>query len=66
MGTMNKILIFLGIASVIFITLCFIFVWHEKPLPDTLILSFFTALGTEGMVMGWIKNVKEKTNGNNK
>lgn len=63
---MNKILILLGIASTIFIALCFIFVWQDKLIPDSLIISYFGAVGTEGAVMGWIKNVKEKNNGNNK
>ena len=66
MGTMNKILILLGIVSAIFISLCFVFVWHGKIIPDSLIISYFGAVGTEGAVMGWIKNVKEKNNGNYK
>ena len=66
MGTMNKILILLGIVSVLFVALCFVFVWQDKLIPDSLIISYFGAVGTEGMVMGWIKNVKEKNNGNNK
>ena len=67
MGTMNKILILLGITTVIFIALCFGFVWFEKTVPDSLIYSYFAAIGTEGFVMGWIKNVKEKNknDGNN-
>ena len=66
MGTMNKILILLGITTVIFIAVCFVFVWNDKFVPDALIVSYFGAVGTEGAVMGWIKNVKEKNNGNNK
>ena len=62
---MNKILITLGITTVIFMVVCFWFVWFGKFVPDSLIYSYFAAIGTEGFVMGWIKNVKEK-NGNDK
>ena len=67
MKTMNKVLILLGITTVIFIAVCFGFVWNNKIIPDSLIYSYFAAIGTEGFVMGWIKNVKEKNNndGNN-
>ena len=64
MGTMNKILVVLGIVSALFMALCFVFVWNDKLIPDSLIVSYFGAVGTEGAVMGWIKNVKEKNNGN--
>jgi len=60
MGTMNKILIILGVTSFIFMVVCFVFVWHGKFVPDSLIYSYFTAIGTEGFVMAWIKNVKTK------
>jgi len=60
MGTMNKILIILGITTLIFITVCFGFVWHGKIVPDALIYSYFSAVGCEGFIMGWIKNVKTK------
>lgn len=65
MGTMNKILILLGISTVVFIGVCFGFVWFGRAVPDSLIYSYFAAIGAEGAVMGWIKNVKEKKNGNN-
>ena len=65
MGTMNKILLALGITTVIFIAVCFVFVWHDKLIPDALIVSYFGLVSAEGTVMGWIKNVKEKKkNGN--
>ncbi len=60
MGTMNKILAVIGITTLIFITVCFVFLWNEKPISDSLIISYFGAIGTEGIVMGWIKNIKEK------
>ena len=63
---MNKILVVLGCVSALFIALCFLFVWHDKLIPDSLIVSYFSAVGTEGAIMGWIKNVKEKNYGNNK
>ena len=66
MDTMNKILVILGLSTFAFVVLCFVFVWCDKCLPDSLIVSYFGAVGTEGAVMGWIKNVKEKNNGNNK
>jgi hypothetical protein len=57
---MDKILITLGITTLVFMTICFWFVWFGKTVPDSLIYSYFAAIGTEGFVMGWIKNVKEK------
>jgi hypothetical protein len=62
---MNKILILLGVTTLIFLAVCFMFIWNDKIIPDSLIYSYFAAIGTEGFVMGWIKNVKEKNNGNN-
>ena len=61
MGVMNKILILLGITTVIFIGMVFGFVWYGKIVPDSLIYSYFAAIGTEGFIMGWIKNVNSKT-----
>jgi len=60
MGTMDKILLVLGITTVIFIAVCFVFVWCGRTVPDSLIYSYFGAIGTEGAVMGWIKTRKEK------
>lgn len=60
MGTMDKILILLGITTIAFMAVCFWFIWHDKIIPDSLIYSYFAAIGTEGFVMGWIKNVKCK------
>ena len=36
------------------------FIWNDKIIPDSLIYSYFAAIGTEGFVMGWIKNAKSK------
>ena len=60
MGVMNKILILLGITTVIFIAVVLGFVWYGKVVPDSLIYSYFAAIGTEGFIMGWIKNAKCK------
>lgn len=57
---MNKILAMLGITTVIFMTVCFGFIWFGKVIPDSLIYSYFSAIGTEGFIMGWIKTNKEK------
>ena len=60
MGVMNKILILLGVTTVIFIGFVLGFVWYGKIVPDSLIYSYFAAIGTEGFIMGWIKNAKGK------
>jgi len=57
---MNKILIILGITTIIFMAVCFYFIWHGRVLPDSLIYSYFSAIGAEGFIMGWIKTVKTK------
>lgn len=62
MGVMNRILILLGITTVIFIGVVLGFVWYGKVVPDSLIYSYFAAIGTEGFIMGWIKNAKCKSN----
>ena len=60
MGVMNKILIVLGITTLIFMSVCFVFVWFGRFVPDSLIYSYFSAIGAEGFIMGWIKNAKVK------
>ena len=60
MGTMDKILIILGITTFIFISVCFLFIWHDKIIPDALIYSYFSAVGGEGFIMGWIKTTDTK------
>lgn len=59
MGTLTKTLIILGITTALFISVCFVFVWHEKTIPDALISGYFGALGAEGGIMGAIKIGKE-------
>ena len=60
MKTMNKILVVLGLTTLVFIAVCFCFIWYDRILPDSLIYSYFSAIGAEGFVMGWIKTVKTK------
>ena len=60
MRTMNRILILLGVTTVIFMAVCFYFIWHGRLIPDSLIYSYFSAIGAEGFIMGWIKTVKTK------
>ena len=60
MNTMNKILVILGITTLSFMALCFYFIWHNRLIPDSLIYSYFSAIGAEGFIMGWIKTVKTK------
>ena len=62
---MNKILLIIALTTAVFISVCFIFVWFDKIIPDSLIISYFGAIGTEGVIMGWIKNVKEKERNKN-
>jgi len=57
---MNKILVILGITTLSFMALCFYFIWHDRVLPDSLIYSYFSAIGAEGFIMGWIKTNKIK------
>ena len=57
---MNKILIILGITTFMFMAVCFYFIWHNRLIPDSLIYSYFSAIGAEGFIMGWIKTNKIK------
>jgi hypothetical protein len=41
-------------------SVCFAFVWFGRFVPDSLIYSYFSAIGAEGFIMGWIKNAKVK------
>ena len=65
MNTMTKILVLLGVTTLVFMAVCFCFIWHDKILPDSLIYSYFSAIGAEGFIMGWIKTVKTKGESNN-
>ena len=61
MKTMDFILIVIGVLLIAFTTTMIILFCKYGSVPDTLITMFFGCLGTECGVMGWIKNVKEKT-----
>lgn len=65
MKTTNKILIILGITTIVFMAVCFYFIWFGRVLPDSLIYSYFSSIGAEGFIMGWIKTVKTKGGTNN-
>ena len=59
-GTMDIILIIVGVALVAF-TVEMILLFRETGMvPDTLITCVFAALGGECGVMGWIKTTKER------
>lgn len=47
-------------ATVLFMTICFCFIWHGRLIPDSMIYSYFSAIGAEGFIMGWIKSTKIK------
>lgn len=59
-GTMNIILILMGVFLLAFIiTMVVVFV-RQGSIPDTLVVSVFSLCGGECGIMGWIKNHKEK------
>lgn len=59
-GTMNLILIIIGILTLIFtVTMIWIFI-VQGAVPDTLITCFFAFVSGEAGIMGWIKTSKEK------
>ena len=63
-GTMDIILVIIGITLVIFtVVMLFIFTKYGA-IPDTLCTCVFTALGSECGIMGWIKTNKEKYRNN--
>lgn len=61
MRVMDRILIILGTSAALFIVTALVFSWLGKTIPDSLIYSFFSAIGAEGFIMGWIKNSKGVT-----
>ncbi|MCC8136411.1 MAG: hypothetical protein LIO40_07090 [Ruminococcus sp.] len=59
-GTMNIILIIVGVSLLCF-TVCMIYLFTVYgSIPDTLCTCVFAALGGECGVMGWIKTTKDK------
>lgn len=59
-GTMDIILILVGIALVVFTAVMLYFFAVFGAIPDTLCTCVFAALGGECGIMGWIKTAKEK------
>lgn len=59
-GTMNAILIIVGVSMLAFtVTMIWLFRSYMA-VPDTLITCVFAVLGGECGIMGWIKTTKEK------
>lgn len=60
MGTMDRILIVLGVFLLCFIVAMVVIFIKKDGIPDTLVQCVFAACGLEGGVMGWIKTTKER------
>ena len=60
MGTMDRILIVLGVFLLCFIVAMVVIFIKKDSIPDTLVQCVFGACGLEGGVMGWIKTTKER------
>lgn len=58
--TSNKVLVFLAIFLLIFITTMIVIFIRQGAVPDTLIACVFAASTGELSVLGWIKTTKEK------
>lgn len=58
--TSNKVLVFLAIFLLIFITTMIVIFIRQGAVPDTLITCVFAASTGELSVLGWIKTTKEK------
>lgn len=59
-GTMNFVLVLVGISLVLF-TIAMIWLFREYgSIPDTLVTCVFATLGGECGVMGWIKTTKTR------
>lgn len=60
MKTMDKVLVIICVATLIFV-IVMIWLFYEKgEIPDTLCTCFFSFVGSECGIMGWIKTTKEK------
>lgn len=60
MGTMNIILIIVGVMLFAFTVTMILLFKEYGSIPDTLVTCVFAALGGECGVMGWIKTSKER------
>lgn len=59
-GTMDVILIIVGISLLAFTIVMIEIFKQQGAVPDTLITCVFAALASECGIMGWIKTAKEK------
>lgn len=59
-GTMNLVLLVLGVFLLAFIVTMIVIFVHQGQIPDTLVQCVFGACGVEGGIMGWIKTTKER------
>lgn len=60
MGTMDKILVFLGVITVLFVIAMTVIFCIKGAVPDVLITCFFGLVGGECGVMGMIQNRKNR------
>ena len=60
LGTMDRILVILGVFLFFFIVTMIITFYVKDSTPDTLIMGVFGACAVEGGLMGWIKTRKDK------
>lgn len=56
----DKILIIIALTVIAFIVTCFYFSWHNKNIPEELIIGFFGLISAECGFLGWIKTSSEK------
>jgi len=59
-GTMNLVLLVLGVFLLAFIVTMIVIFVRQGQIPDTLVQCVFGACGVEGGIMGWIKTTKER------
>ena len=59
-GTMNLVLLVLGVFLLAFIVTMIVIFVRQGQIPDTLVQCVFGACGIEGGIMGWIKTTKER------
>ena len=59
-GTMNLILVLVGVALLVFTIAMIVLFKQQYAIPDTLCTCVFAALGGECGVLGWIKTTKER------
>lgn len=60
MKMMDKVLIFLFTVMLVFVAVMIWLYYTKDGIPDTLCTCFFSFIGGECGIMGWIKTTKEK------